>query len=84
MIVKENFKGSNNSAKKKKLAVTNEKRFLISPNALEIKYMFPWSSYDDLLTNNKNRTMLQRQKNVKNPKINLMEAAFFNEKDKAY
>ena len=76
MILKENLKGSNNSAKKKKLAVTNEKTFLISPNALEIKYMFPWSSYDDLLANNKNRTMLQRQKNVKNPKINLMETAF--------
>ena len=76
MILKENLKGSSNSAKKKKLAVTNEKTFLISPNALEIKYMFSWSSYDDLLANNKNRTMLQRQKNVKNPKINLMETAF--------
>ena len=65
------------------MIITNEKK-IISPNALEIKYMFPWSSYDDLLTDNKKRTMLQRQKNVKNPKINLMKAAFLNEKEKAF
>lgn len=44
--------------------------------------MFPWSSYDDLQTNNKKSTMPQRQKNVKTPKINLMEAAFFVRKKK--
>ncbi len=82
MIVKENFKESANTGKKKKLAVKNEKTFSISPNALEIKHMFPWSSYDDLQTNNKKSTMPQRQKNVKTPKINLMEAAFFVRKKK--
>lgn len=50
MIVKENFKESTNTGKKKKLAVTNEKTFSISSKALEIKHMFPWSSYDDLQT----------------------------------
>lgn len=71
MIVKEKLKES----------TIDEKKFLISPKALEIKYMFPWSRYDDLQTNNKRST---KTKNVKTPKINLKEAAFFCEKEKAY
>lgn len=65
------------------MIITNGKKFNL-PHALEIQYMFPWSSYDDLLTNNKSRTMLQRQKNVKKPENKFNGSCFLNEKEKVF